>query len=195
VIEVMVFSLIFLLLMGCIALVLQGGMRYLRLGTAYQDAQNQTLVGMSIMLEKIGQCTPVNRAPAAPAVDSTYVIVLSPAPLAPLTTWTYQDTELEYYQWLCFYRDAARDELVMATLPVAGGPLVSADAPPAPALAAFQPPKDGTSRVIARGCREFLVNEAAGGQQLSLRLTCAVATNSEKSTVVTNRSVVTLPNP
>lgn len=192
--EVMIFSTILLLLMGCIAMVLEGGMRYLRLGGAYQDAQNQTLVGMRHMLEELGQCTVVCRAPS-PAVNSDFVIVLSPEPLPPAGGWTYQGTGLEYHQWLCFYRDGASNELVRATLPIAGGPFLSGDAPPAPPLAEFQPPSGGSSQPIARGVTEFLVNDGPTGQQLSLRLTCSVATNSQKNTVITNRSVVTLPNP
>jgi hypothetical protein len=194
-VEVMVFSTILLLLMGCIALVLECGIRYLRLDTAYQDAQRQNMVGMRKVLEELGQTTTVRRQPPSPLVNSDYVIVMSPRPLPPDTAWTYSGSNLLYHQWLCFYRDSATQELVRATLPIAGGPTISADAPTAPPLASFRPPVNGTSQVLARGVTEFLVNDGVTGQQLSLRMTSAVATNSQKNTVITNRSVVTLPNP
>lgn len=195
IVETMVFCTIVLLLMGCIVMVVQGGMRYLRLGTAYQDAQSQTLVGMRRMLQELGECSVAQRAPASPLADADHVIALWPQPEAPATLWTYKGSELEYHQWVGFYRDAQTNDLVRATQRIAGAPVASRDAPPAPPLDDFLLSRNPSARVLARGITDLRINDGPTGQQLSIRLTGSVVTGTDKHTAITHRSVVTLANP
>ncbi len=196
VIEVLIFAAILLLLLGCIALVVQGAMRYFRTGNAYQEAQNNALVGMRYLTEELSECSNVKRAPVAPFVDADYIIALSPEPLVSGQDWTYgPGGVLQYHQWLCFYRNATTNELRRATLPVKGAPVDSGSAPNPPPVSDFKVPTMKTNKIIARGCTELRVNEEPMAKQISLRLSCSVDTGSVKKTTITSRSVVTLANP
>ena len=48
ILELMVYSTILLILVGSITLAVQAGMKYMRQGTEYQEAQRQTLIGLGL---------------------------------------------------------------------------------------------------------------------------------------------------
>jgi hypothetical protein len=194
IIEVLVFSSILLVLMGSIALVVQGGMRYMRTGTAYQDAQKQVIVGMQKLREDLARSTPARRAPLSPLVDSDHLIFPSPVPDTPDQDWTYDEADLEYHSWVCYYHDAADSELVRVEVPLSG-PLKSNELDEPPDLSAFKsPPSGSTTKVVARDIVEFLLNDGPTGQQVSVRMAASVKTGTKKNTTVVSRSMVTMPN-
>ncbi len=196
VVETLVFSGMLLLLLASIVMVMQAGMRYQRLGAAYQEAQSQSMVGLKKMVEELSQSTPIKRLPASPFSDAKHVIALSPQPPPPAESWSYQGGSLQYHQWMAFYHDGTAHTLVRATLPVNGGPCTSTLAPDAPPLGDFQTAsRDLQLRPLAHGVKAFSIGENGNARQLIVSLTCSVATNSQSSTDITTRGVVTMENP
>lgn len=194
VIEVLVFSTILLLLFGSIALVVQGGLKYMRTGTAYQDAQRQVFVGMKMIREDLSNSTSVRREPVSPMVDSDHIIFASPIPNAPAVDWTYDGTDLEYYSWICYFHDPGNQELVRVRVPFVDATL-SRDLVVPPPLSDFQsPPTGSTTKVIARGVDDLRFNDGETNKQIRVRLSSTVATGTNKSTTVVSASMVTLPN-
>lgn len=196
-IELAVYASLLLVLLGGVSMVVVGGTRYLQTGTAYQTAQNESLVAMRKVMEDLGRSTAQFRRPASPLTDSDHIIFLSPDPPGGSTTWTYNNDELQYHFWICYYWDVGRQELVKARLPVGGTPITRSTipVPTAPPLANFKPPGNNDVRVVARGVTDFAVNDGATAQQLSVRISTSVATASDKQTTVTTRSLVRMPNP
>jgi Prokaryotic N-terminal methylation motif len=194
VIEVLVFSVILLLLMGSIVLVVQGGMRYMRKGAAYQDAQKQTLVCMKKIIEDLSVSTPSRIEPPSPLADSNHIIFLSPVP-DPLGDWSYDGSSVEYQAWICYYREAASNTLIRIRRPLAG-PSTSNELDDPPVLADFTSPEGGDIRtVVGRGVTDFRVNDGPTSQMLSITLASSVETGTNKNTTVVSRSMATMPNP
>ncbi|MGE0494785.1 MAG: hypothetical protein AB7S38_36580 [Vulcanimicrobiota bacterium] len=195
--ELVVYASLLLLLLGGVTMVVVGGVRYLQTGSAYQTAQNESLIAMRKLVEDLGRSTAQFRRPASPLSDSDHIIFLSPEPPAGGSDWTYNNDELQYHFWICYYWDMGQRELVRARLPVGGTPITRSTipVPTAPPLANFRPPANNDVRVIARGITDFAINDGATAQQLAVRLSSSVATASDKQTTVTTRSLIRMPNP
>lgn len=197
-IETMVFSSILLLLMGSIVMVLQGGMRYLRLGAAYQDAHRETLTGMRIMVEGLRKGNPFHMYPTlvddGTGKGSEFVMFMSPELDDPEEDWTYQGTDLQYHRWVSYYLDPGRQELVESQLPIAGAPVTTLTEPPFPNLSAFRPPGNRNARVISRGVTDLRFLPGIGTQQVRIVLSCSVATGTDRFTTVSSQSLVLMPN-
>jgi len=194
VIETLVFATILLVLMGSIVLVIQGGLRYMRTTTAYQDAQRQVVVGIQKMREDLSKSTTARREPPSPLLDSDHIIFLSPTPPPPDVDWTYDGSDLEYHYWVCYYFDSSSNELVRIQIPIP--PSTSNETADPPELADFlSQPKDNNWKVVARDIQSMTVNDGPTSRQLSLRMTSSVSTGTDKTTEVTSRTMVTMPNP
>lgn len=193
VIETLVFSSILLLLTGCIVLVVQAGMRYSRKGAAYQDAQRQSLVSMKKLTEELSKGTLTRRAPDI-LNNSSYVIFATPVHSDTDADWSYDSTNLLYQGWVVFYLDASNEELVMVRRPFAS-PAVSGDIPLPPELSEFQVPEPGDSRtVLARGVKEFLLNDGPVSKLVSIKLSVAVSTGTDTYTTVKSQTMAEMPN-
>ena len=177
-------------------MVVQGGMRYMRLGAVYQDAQRQVLIGMNKVLEELSRSTTARRDPLAPIAlpGANHIIFLSPQPPPPQEQWSYAGTELQYHAWVCFYRDAVKNELVRVAIPLSS-PSTSHELGSPPGLTTFQGLPAGSGRtVVARNISDFLVNDGPTSLHLSIELAASVSTGTDKNTTVWSRSVVHLPN-
>ncbi len=193
VIETLVFSSILLLLTGCIVLVVQAGMRYSRKGAAYKDAQRQSLVSMKKLTEELSKGTLTRRAPDI-LNNSSYVIFATPVHSDTDADWSYDSTNLLYQGWVVFYLDASNEELVMVRRPFAS-PAVSGDIPLPPELSEFQVPEPGDSRtVLARGVKEFLLNDGPVSKLVSIKLSVAVSTGTDTYTTVKSQTMAEMPN-
>lgn len=190
VIETLVFSSILLLLMGCIVLVVQAGMRYARKGTAYQDAQKQVLVSMRRMVEDFAAGTPVRKDPAV-LNDSNYIIFASPIPDDPAAPWLYKNTSLLFQGWIAFYEDTTTEELVRVRQPFKL-PLESGNVPFAPPLSDFE--ADPAKRILAKGVKEFSLNDGPNTNLISIKLSVGVATGTNRFTTVTSQTMAEIPN-
>ncbi len=182
--------------MGSIVMVLQGGMRYLRLGAAYQDAHRETLMGMRVMVEGLRRGNPHHMYPTLvdDGVGSDFIMFLSPELEDPEEDWTYDGTDLQYHRWVSYYLDHGRSELVESTLPVAGAPVITLDEPDFPNLPAFRPPGNRNARGLSRGVSNLQFLPGIGTQQVRIVLSCSVATGTDRFTTVTSQSLVLMPN-
>lgn len=187
---------IFAFLTGSIALVIQGGMRYMRLGYAHQDAQRQILLAMRHITSDLNSSTPMQITPMPPwETDLSWIIFLSPHPPAPDTDWLYDGNELLYHDWIAYYHDVDTRELRRAHLPIDSGPLPSFAADTPPDLDDFLPPQsDAETKVVARQVTEFAISEGASERQVRVRLSVQVDTGSEQDTTISSQTLVTLPN-
>lgn len=193
VIETLVFSAIFLLLTGCIVLVVQMGMRYTRKGTAYQDAQKQSLVSMKKITDELSRGTATRRSPAA-LLSSDHIIFATPVLQDPAQNWTYDGTNLLYKSWSCFYFDAANEELLSLRRPFAA-PVMSSDIPLPPELVEMLTPEATDTRVVmARGVKEFVLNDGPTSKLVSIKLSVSVATGTDVYTTVKSQTMVEMPN-
>lgn len=179
--------------MGCIALVVQGGLKYARTGTAYQDAQRQVFIGMQKLREDLSNGTFVQREPVSPMVDSNYIIFASPVPEEPAIEWTYEGTSLQYHAWICYYHDPATQELKRVRLPFSSA-LRAFELPEPPELVDFQSSPASKTKVVARGVTELRLSDGGTNQQVRIRLSSTVPTGTDKNTTVMSASMVTLPN-
>lgn len=186
-------------------MVLQAGMKHLRTGAAYQDAQRETMLGMSTIVEGLrnGNGTPEEMFPSLrdlePGENSDFLIFMSPHQEDLSTPWTYPEgrTELHYYRWLCFYHDRQSQELVASWLPIPGAPktaLELRDDLKFPKLTDFYPPGNRNARVSARGVTHLSFEIGPQTQQVAVELACSVETGTDRTTTVASRSVVYLPN-
>lgn len=193
VIETLVFSTILLLLTGCIVLVVQAGMRYSRKGAAYQDAQRQSLVSMKKLTEEISKGTLTRRDPSV-LLNSDYIIFASPVQSDSHSDWSYDSTNLLYQGWVAFYLDASAEELLMVRRPYSA-PVTSANIPLPPELAEIQTSETGDTRtVLARGVKEFLLNDGPVSKLVSIKLSVAVATGTDTFTTVKSQTMAEMPN-
>ena len=195
VIEVLVYATILLILVGAITLAVQGGLKYMRQGAEYQDAQRQTLIGLKSLTSDLSRSTTAWRDPdgGTPAMtNADYMIFLSPIPNPPATDWTYSGDELQYHAWICYYLSAKPiGDLIRVRRPLAG-PSTSSLITGIPTLADFQTPQPGDeSRVIARGVTEFRLNDGASGGQVQINLTCSVNWEDTDGDGVNDRDIVT----
>ncbi len=204
-VEALVFASILLLLMGSIVMVLQAGMKHLRTGAAYQDAQRETMLGMSAIVEGLrnGNGTPEEMSPNLralnPGENSNFLIIMSPHKEDLAAAWTYPEgrTDLHYYRWLCFYHNDQLRELVASWLPIPGAPKTALDLRDDlefPDLTDFYPPGNRKARVAARGVTRLAFEIGPRAQQVAVELDCTVETGTDRVTTVTSRSVVYLPN-
>lgn len=192
--EVLVFSTILLVLTGCIATVVQGAMRTMHQGAAYQDAQRQALVAMKKMTEDLSRSTNARRDPFMP-IDppSSHITFLTPQPESS-TEWTYKGTSLLYHAWLCYYHDRDKKQLMRVRIPLSS-PGPSNEVGEAPELSeVLRGGPDYKVEVIARGIDSLEITDGANGQQLSLRLTASAVTGTDRTTTVASRTMVTMPN-
>ena len=190
VIETLVFSSILLLLMGCIVLVVQAGMRYARKGTAYQDAQKQVLVSMRRMVEDFATGTPVRKDPTV-LNDSNHIIFAAPIPDDPAGPWLYKDSNLLFQAWVAFYEDTTTEELVRVRQPFTA-PLLSGEVPFAPLLTDME--ADPAKRILAKGVKEFSLNDGPNTNLISIKLSVGVATGTNRFTTVTSQTMAEIPN-
>ncbi len=207
ILELMVYSTILLILVGSITLAVQAGMKYMRQGTEYQEAQRQTLIGLKAITSDLTRSTTAWRDPdgGTPAmVDADHLIFLSPIPDPPATDWTYDGDRLQYHAWLCYYVTATPiGDLVRVRRPLST-PEPSNNISAIPSLSDMQTPQAGDERkVIARGVTEFRLNDGITAAQVQINLTCSVnwedtdgdgSNDREIVTSISGQSLATLPN-
>lgn len=220
--EVLVYATILLVLVGSIVAAVQGGLRYMRQGADYQEAQQQTLLGIKAITADLSKSTTARRdpdpglfpappppPPNPPLPDPTlrYFICLSPVPDPPAVDWTYSGDQLEYHAWICYYIDESTGlpgSLIRVRRPLPA-PATSNLVGVVPPLTDFQSPVAGDVRkVISRGVSYLYFDDGATGQQVFFMLGCS--TNWEDTggdrindrqivTTIYGQSLATMPNP
>lgn len=117
-IEVAVYSSILLLLLGGVFMVVEGGMRYFRLASAHETVNQQAVIALSRVRAELA-----NASQSSVVIDTSpqnYILFLSPFGLESSTDpadqiYEYQDNQLIWKKWVCFYRDSS-ERLVRAEL-------------------------------------------------------------------------------
>lgn len=202
------YATILLVLVGSITLVVQGGARYMRQGTEYQEAQRQTLMGLKLVTADIARSTTARRDPdagTAAMANADYFIFLSPVPDDSSNPWTYNGEQLEYHAWICYYLTATPiGDLVRVRRPLPSAETSNNIGNPPP-LADFQVNQPGdVRRVVSRGVTEFTLNDGTTGQQVRVNLGCSVnwedtnadgVNDREIVTTISGQSLATMPNP
>ena len=195
ILELLVYATILLLLVGSITLAVQGGLKYMRQGSEYQEAQRQTLIGLKAITSDLTRSTTAWREPdggTAAMVDADHMIFLSPIPDPPATDWTYDIDRLEYHAWICYYVTATPiGDLVRVRRPLSS-PQASNIISAIPTLSDMQTNQAGDERkVVARGVTEFRLNDGVTAAQVLINLTCSVNWEDTDGDGVNDRDIVT----
>lgn len=192
-IELVVASALLMFLTGGITLVTMNGMRYFRLGYAYQTAQQQALVAMRKMVDELQNSRRDSvSSSSSPSVDPHVTFLSARAPEPNAGSLVHDDQgRLLWQKWVCYYLSTDR-QLIRSERPLDETPpgLVVPPLPAAPPVAELAAL---AGRRVADGIEAVTFNP--GPQRyLDLSITGRAETGSDRSTRVILRSRVWLLN-
>jgi len=192
-IELVVTSALLLFLTGGITLVTMNGMRYFRLGYAYQTAQQQALVAMRKLVDELQNSRRDSVSSSSSPSPEPHLVFLSARPPEPTTGALVHDVDgrLLWQKWVCYYLTTDR-QLVRTERPLDETPpgLIVPPLPAAPLVAEMAALQ---GRRIADGIEAVTFNPGPL-RYLDLSLTGRAETGSDRSTRVILRSRVWLLN-
>ena len=192
--ELSVYSLLLSLLLGALYLLMASGMRYFRLGEAYQTVQQETVVGLRKLGDELANAS-TNSVSYSNAPFPHVYFLSADRPQNVAGQPTYDSAgDLEWRKWVCYYHDVAGRRL-MRVEEALGTPQVvpvGAAAPAAPGGAAYFQGLPGATSLGSHVTG--LSFTAEPGSAVLIRLTSQTDTASDKTTTVTLQNVVRMMN-
>ncbi|MGE0494936.1 MAG: hypothetical protein AB7S38_37360 [Vulcanimicrobiota bacterium] len=192
--ELSVYSLLLSLLLGSIYLLMHSGMRYFRLGEAYQTVQQETVVGLRKLSDELANASTNSVSYSnAPFPHVYFLSAERPQTVAGQPTHDPAG-DLEWRKWVCYYHDAAGRRL-MRVEEALGTPTVvpvGATPPAPPGTAPYFQALPGASSLGSHVTGLSFTAEA--GAAVLIRLTCQTDTASDKTTTITLQNIVRFVN-